>query len=42
MKAGSVAVAEVKEENDANADIGRKAFLYQFKLAEWQNNCATL
>ena len=42
LKQGTVALSEVKEENDANSDITRKAFLYQFKLTEWQNHCAML
>lgn len=41
-KQQKVDLEEVNEENKANKDIGRKAFLYQFKLAEWQNNCAIL
>ena len=42
LKQGQVAVQEVKEENEANSEITKKAFLYQFKLTEWQNNCAML
>ena len=42
LKQGQVAVQEVKEENEANSDITKKAFLYQFKLTEWQNHCTML
>ena len=42
MKQGAVAVKEVQEENEANSDITKKAFLYQFKLTEWQNHCTML
>ena len=42
LKHGTVAVQEVKEENDANKEISKKAFLYAFKLSEWQNNCTKL
>ena len=42
LKQGAVQVSEYQENNKANEEIVKKAFLYDFKLLEWRQQCQML